>query len=725
MSVRSKDELLQELMSAVRTGGQGGKTTAADVRAFLTSLTAELYERTAGSEEAARPFLFQVNALDDPGHYHLAALTVEQVRQLVQQDVDQIVVLSEARDGHQHDITFGYDHEQATFTVLGIVRAGGDAPAPGEPADTTTTHDVLLIGRGNAPDATPQTNKAVAFKVGAPVAPEHYHLAYLNWDQASQLVQNPGLTLELDTDEQAGHSVRIQVRYDHAQNHFVGEMVSSTNGLYHVVTQISVPVEQTSALQELQVRTGGLETGKVDKVSGKQLSTEDFTTAEKNKLADLSTLAESHIHYQAPGAVTAYHKGHFYYSDAGILYEYISDELQAASHLSASVGMRLVAGGTTFSKEVLDALVGTSGIPSATNKFITNSDPRVSIVKPGAAANSVTIVAGNQATIEASGSAIIGGSGRSTITGNGNAVIIGGDNNKVNQYAGAIIGGGTNVIGTNGYFGGIVGGVLNNLNAQRSGMVGGEWTNLNGYASATVGGAYNDLNGRYSALIGGYNFKAPSIDEMVFVPRLYLFKNGGTISMVSASGSRHEVSVTNTGKLAVDGVEVTGGSGGGTTYDDSALRNRVSVVEDSKVDKVAGKGLSQEDFTSAEKTKLAGLQNAVPYSLPAATITTLGGVKQGTGINIASDGTISATGGSGFILEFVFEAGFTDDVTRTMGSNQAATYQSQQTQNVANVRYRLNGTGVALPFTVAVGDTLELLIARTTAASTAVVTLAS
>lgn len=42
-----------------------------------------------------------------------------------------------------------------------------------------------------------------------------------------------------------------------------------------------------------------------------------------------------------------------------------------------------------------------------------------------------------------------------------------------------------------------------------------------------------------------------------------------------------------------------------SNYDDTALQTAVS----NKVDKVSGKGLSTEDYTTAEKTKLAGLSN--------------------------------------------------------------------------------------------------------------------
>lgn len=49
-----------------------------------------------------------------------------------------------------------------------------------------------------------------------------------------------------------------------------------------------------------------------------------------------------------------------------------------------------------------------------------------------------------------------------------------------------------------------------------------------------------------------------------------------------------------------------------------------------------GKGLSDENYSSAEKEKLAGLEN---YELPAASDQILGGIKAGAGIQIEADGT--------------------------------------------------------------------------------------
>lgn len=55
-----------------------------------------------------------------------------------------------------------------------------------------------------------------------------------------------------------------------------------------------------------------------------------------------------------------------------------------------------------------------------------------------------------------------------------------------------------------------------------------------------------------------------------------------------------------------------------------------------KVDKISGKGLSTNDYTTAEKNKLAGIaEHANNYTLPAASESVLGGVKVGFSTNSA------------------------------------------------------------------------------------------
>lgn len=74
------------------------------------------------------------------------------------------------------------------------------------------------------------------------------------------------------------------------------------------------------------------------------------------------------------------------------------------------------------------------------------------------------------------------------------------------------------------------------------------------------------------------------------------------------------------------------------------LTGQVLVLEKTKVNKVEGKGLSTNDYTTPEKNKLAAIEaEANKYVLPAATASALGGVKIGSNITLANGGTISIT----------------------------------------------------------------------------------
>lgn len=99
--------------------------------------------------------------------------------------------------------------------------------------------------------------------------------------------------------------------------------------------------------------------------------------------------------------------------------------------------------------------------------------------------------------------------------------------------------------------------------------------------------------------------------------------NGGNAFILTYDG--HEVNYT----ISKDGKV--------TKVYDFTLTDFINELN-KKVDKVEGKQLSSNDYTTAEKNKLANLQN---YTLPAATKTTLGGVKAIT--NIANVDTESAT----------------------------------------------------------------------------------
>lgn len=77
---------------------------------------------------------------------------------------------------------------------------------------------------------------------------------------------------------------------------------------------------------------------------------------------------------------------------------------------------------------------------------------------------------------------------------------------------------------------------------------------------------------------------------------------------------------------------------------EETLNSNITQLQTQKVDKVEGKGLSTNDYTTPEKNKLAAIEaEANKYVLPAATASSLGGVKIGSNITLANGGTISIT----------------------------------------------------------------------------------
>lgn len=81
----------------------------------------------------------------------------------------------------------------------------------------------------------------------------------------------------------------------------------------------------------------------------------------------------------------------------------------------------------------------------------------------------------------------------------------------------------------------------------------------------------------------------------------------------------------------------------GYNKDGSMTQAATTTMLGNKVDKIEGKGLSTNDYTTDEKQKLAGIEeNANNYELPKASSSVLGGIKVGTNLSINSDGVLSA-----------------------------------------------------------------------------------
>lgn len=86
---------------------------------------------------------------------------------------------------------------------------------------------------------------------------------------------------------------------------------------------------------------------------------------------------------------------------------------------------------------------------------------------------------------------------------------------------------------------------------------------------------------------------------------------------------------------------------------EEALKKSIDLTLDAlsdKVDHVPGKGLSTNDYTDAEKAKLAGIaEGANNYTLPTASASTKGGVVIGDGLSIDENGVVSANTAGEFV----------------------------------------------------------------------------
>lgn len=187
-----------------------------------------------------------------------------------------------------------------------------------------------------------------------------------------------------------------------------------------------------------------------------------------------------------------------------------------------------------------------------------------------------------------------------------------------------------------------------------------EWDNVLSkpeFATVATSGAYNDLSGKPSlstvATSGSYNdlSNKPTIPT-VDVTKSYVDTQLATKANASNVYTKSEVDSKVSSVYRVKGSVA---SYANPTWDKLsetvdlsgyATTAAMNTALGNKVDKVSGKGLSTNDYTTAEKDKLAGIATgANNYSLPVATASVLGGVKTSTGITNSS-GTISVAYGS-------------------------------------------------------------------------------
>lgn len=115
---------------------------------------------------------------------------------------------------------------------------------------------------------------------------------------------------------------------------------------------------------------------------------------------------------------------------------------------------------------------------------------------------------------------------------------------------------------------------------------------------------------------------------------------------------------------------------------EETLNSNITQLQTQKVDKVEGKGLSTNDYTTPEKNKLAAIEaEANKYILPAATASALGGVKIGSNITLADGGTISITKAN---------------VTSALGVDPTTTYVKKAGDTMTGILNIKNSEGVQL-----------------------------
>lgn len=177
---------------------------------------------------------------------------------------------------------------------------------------------------------------------------------------------------------------------------------------------------------------------------------------------------------------------------------------------------------------------------------------------------------------------------------------------------------------------------------------------------------------RIVSCTGGASVSVPYFDSSVnSAPSSYWICNDGNeaVSVVCGSGAAVNGSSNAVSLQAGESILLMPETDGAYSI---VSDGRWKSAADSKVDKVAGKGLSSNDFTDALKTKLESIEEgANEYTLPAATETTRGGVVIGSNVNV-SNGTISISNASTSVKGVVQLSSATDSSSETEAATSKA-----------------------------------------------------
>lgn len=158
-------------------------------------------------------------------------------------------------------------------------------------------------------------------------------------------------------------------------------------------------------------------------------------------------------------------------------------------------------------------------------------------------------------------------------------------------------------------------------------------------------GVKTALNGKVDKEDGKALVLSTEITKLAQLPNKTDLDN--SIAVAKTSGDNAQNSIDTHKKDTDNPHSVTKSQVGLGNVDNTSDKNKpistaTQAALNNKVDKEDGKKLSTNDYTTAEKTKLAGIaENANNYSLPTASTSILGGIKVGTNLSI-NNGVLSS-----------------------------------------------------------------------------------
>ena len=470
--------------------------------------------------------------------------------------------------------------------------------------------------------------------------------------QKADIIQNSATQLKADWDALLNSNTADL-------NDLIGELGATTAagnlGYDHTASGLTAATVK-AALDELTSE-------KVDKVTGKDLSTNDYDDTEKAAVAANTAASHSHTNKATLDTYTqteanladAVSKKHAHANQA-LLDTYTQTEVDLASAVTNNH--------THSNKELLDTYTQTE------------SDLASAVTNDHTHANKVTLDAVTAAYTSEEATKLSGIEAARTITRSPTAS---------NLTLGGVKVDGTSITITEGV-----------ISAVATGT--GIWKRLP-YDPTSVGAdVFNSANHVYDNTTSGLTADdvQAAIDELasekvdaeagkVLSSNDYTDTEQTKLSGIAESANNYSLPTSSTtvlGGVKVDGTTVTitdgvisaptGGAGDMTaaTYDPTSVaddafdaanhaysntesgltatttQGALDELASEKVDKESGKVLSSNDYTDTEQTKLSGIaESANNYSLPTASTSVLGGVKvDGTTVTI-TDGVISSAGG--------------------------------------------------------------------------------